>query len=62
MNLITINNKMNMTYEQYIALPMQVLELKLNMIIAKNPNLIISLNKFHNHPLIKKYSHISFTN
>ena len=62
MNIITINNKMNMTYEHYITLPMQAVELKLNMIIAKNPNLINSLNRFYNHLLIRKYSHIPFNN
>jgi len=62
MNIITINNKMNMTYEQYITLPMQAVEIKLNMIIAKNPNLINSLNRFRNRPLIRKYSHIPFNN
>ena len=37
---------------------MQAIELNLNMIIGKNPYLIISLNRYHIHQLIRKYSHI----
>ena len=37
---------------------MQAIELKSNVNIAKNPHLINSLNRSHNHPLIRKYSHI----
>ena len=35
---------------------MAAIELKLNMILSKNPNLINSLNRSHVHPLIRKYS------
>ena len=35
----------NMTYEHYIIQPMEAIELKLNMIIAKNPQLVNSLGR-----------------
>ena len=41
---------------------MPALEVRLNMIIAKNPELIISLDRNRNHPLIRIYSHIAFIN
>ena len=53
---------MNMTYEQYIKQPMQSVEIRLNIIITKNPNLISSLNRYNNHPVGRKYSHIPFKN
>ena len=40
MNISTTNDKTYMTYEYYIQHPMPAVELKLNMIIAKNPHLI----------------------
>ena len=49
-----------MTYEHYIEQPMEIVELKLKMIIAKNLNLIIRLDQSINHPLIIKYSNIPF--
>ena len=58
MNISTVDNKMLMTCDNYNKHPMQAIELKLNMIIAKNPHLINSTNRYHNHPLIRKYSHI----
>ena len=51
-----------MTYEHYIKQPLQAIELKLNMIIAKNPQLINALDRNENQPLIRKYSHIPFNN
>ena len=41
---------------------MSKLERRINFIIAKNPQLINSLNRNKNHPLIRRYSHISFNN
>ena len=58
MNITTLNDKMYMTYHYYIKHPMPAVDLKLNMIISKNPHLIKSLNRSHIHPLIRKYSHI----
>ena len=37
---------------------MSMLERRINMIIAKNPQLINVLDRSKNHPLIRKYSHI----
>ena len=37
---------------------MSMLERRINMIIAKNPQLINALDRTKNHPLIRKYSHI----
>ena len=62
MNIKSIIDKVEISYNHYIKLPMHAVELKLNMIIGKNPNLINSLNRFHNHPLIRNYSYIPFNN
>ena len=51
-----------MTYEHYIKNPMEMVELKLNMIISENPLLIISLDRDIQHPLIRKNSIIPFDN
>ena len=45
-----------MSYEFYTNYPMEEVELKLNMIIAKNPNSINSLDRNISHPLIIKYN------
>ena len=37
---------------------MSMIERRINIIIAKNPELINSLDRNKNHPLIRKYSHI----
>ena len=58
MNITTANDKMYMIYDYYIQHPMQAVELKLNMIISKNPHLMKSLNRSHIHPLIRKCSYI----
>ena len=41
---------------------MQAVELRLNMIIAKTLHLIKSPNRYINHPLLRKHSHIPFKN
>ena len=41
----TINNRHNMTYKYYLNQPMPMCERKINMIIAKNPHLINSLDR-----------------
>ena len=61
-NIKTINDKFSMSYEHYINQPMQAVEMKLNMSIAKNPNLINPLNRFQNHPVIRKFSPIVLRN
>ena len=55
MNISTVDAKMNMTYDNYIKHPMETIEFKLNMIRAKRSHLINSLNRYHIHPLIRKY-------
>ena len=60
-NIPTIKDKINMTNEQYIKQAMQAVDIRLNVIIAKNPHLLNSPNSYFNHPLIRKYSHIPFT-
>ena len=49
-----------MSYENYINQPMTMLERRINIIIAKNPHLINSVDRNKNHPLIRKYCHIIF--
>ena len=39
---------------------MPMVERRINVIIAKNPQLINSIDRNKNHPLIRKYSHIPF--
>ena len=53
---------MNVTYEHYINQPMSMCERKTNMIIARNPQLINSLDRNKNHPLVRKFYHIPFNN
>ena len=57
-----ISDRCNMTYENYINQPMSKCERKINMNIAKNPELINSLDRKKNHTLIRKYSQIPFNN
>ena len=52
-NIITIANKRYMSYDFYIKHNMHAVEKKLNMIIAKNPQLMNSLDRSNNHPLLK---------
>ena len=59
-NQITINtvsDRCNMKYEYYMHPPMFPLETKLNIIIAKNPQLLDQNKK---HLSIRKCTHISF--
>ena len=58
MKISTVNAKMYMTYNKNIKHAMPAIEVKLNMIIARNPHLINSLNRSHIHPLMRKYIRI----
>ena len=49
MTIKTISHRCNMTYEHYVNQPMQSVDLRLNMIVAKNPQLINSLDQNKNH-------------
>ena len=62
MTFNTTNDKCNITYENYKNNPMSMCERKINLNIAKNPQLIKSLDRNKNHPLIRKYSHIPHNN
>ena len=61
MNITTVIDKMYKTYDYYIKHPMPAVELKLNKIFTKNPNLRKSLNRSHIHPIIRKFSHIRYS-
>ena len=60
MILKKINGRCNMTYKNCKNTAMSMLERRINIIIAKNPSLINSLDRNKNHPLIRKCSHIQF--
>ena len=47
-----------MTNKYYKNPPMSMVQKRFNIIIAKAPQLIYSLDRNKNHPLIEKYSHI----
>ena len=55
MTINSIYDRCNMTYEHYMNQLMHMCERKINMNIAKNPQLINSLHRNKNHPLIRKY-------
>ena len=54
--IVCMRNMSNMSMH-YINQPMSMLERRINFIIARNPQLINSLNRNKNHPLVNKYSH-----
>ena len=60
MNILILLDKCNITYKKYFNSPMLMVERRINCIIAKNTQLIISLDRNKNHPLMRKYSYISF--
>ena len=57
-----ISDRCNMTYEDNINQPMHMCERKTNMNIAKNPELVNSIDRNKNHPLRGNYPHIAFNN
>ena len=54
----TISCLCNMTYKYYLNNPMPMVERRINYTIAKNPELIKSLDRNKSHPLVRKYSYI----
>ena len=62
MNVITIANKMDMSYNFYIRQNMHAVEGRLNAMINKNKSLINKLDRNWRHPSFRKYSHIPFNN
>ena len=62
MTINSINDRCNITYEECLKHPTSMMEKKINMNISKNPQLITFLDRNKNHPLIRKYSNIPFSN
>ena len=62
MTIKTISDRCNMTCEHYMNQPMQSVELGPMILVAKNPQLINSLDRNKNHPSIRKNSHVPFKN
>ena len=58
MNITFISDLRKMTYEHYLNQPKSMLEWKLNVLLAKSPELIKILGN-SSHPLIKKVQHIN---
>ena len=61
MRIKTIGNKSYINYNYYLKQPMQMIERRLNMNLAENPQLIYSLKRGSDHLLIKKYIHFPFS-
>ena len=49
-----------MNYRYYLLQPVEMIERRLNMKIAKNPHLMNSLNRGSDNSLIGKFLHIPF--
>ena len=60
MKIKSISDRCNLTDRYYINQPMQSVERRINMIIAKNPQLINLFDRKKNYPLIENYSHITY--
>ena len=56
----TIGDKCQVTCNGYINKPMHMVERRLNLVVAKNPQLINSIDQNMKHRLVRKYSHIPF--
>ena len=54
MNLITIANKLDMSYDFYIKHDMHAVEWKINAMVNENKNLFNKLNRFWRYPLKRK--------
>ena len=61
MKIKTISKYSYMNYKYYLNEPMQTIERRLNMNIAKNSQLINSLNRGSDHPLNRNYRPIPFS-
>ena len=60
MTIKIISERCNMTYTHYMNQPMSASELRTNLLIAKNPQMINLFIRNKKHPLIKKYSYIPY--
>ena len=56
----TVSDRCNMTYKRYLKQRVHMCEIKSNKNFAKNPQLIYSLDRSKNHPLIRKFSNVPF--
>ena len=57
MNNIFICHARHMTYKHYLQQPKSMLEWRLNLILAENPELVRVLGDSF-HPLIRKYNYV----
>ena len=62
LNIITIADKMDMSYDFYNKHNMHAVGWKLISLINKDKTIIKKLNREWRHPLIRKFSHFSFNN
>ena len=60
MKIKTIANISYMSYKYHLNQPMQRIEPRLNLNIAKKPHLLNSLNRVSDHPLTRKYIDVPF--
>ena len=58
MEIDMISCRCNMTHKNYMNSPMSMLETRINMIIAKNPQLLKSINIKKNHTITRKYDYL----
>ena len=61
-NIITVANELDMSYDFYFKHIMCALEWKLNVMINKSKKLINKLDRSKHHPLIRKFSHVPICN
>ena len=60
MKIKTISNISYLNYKYYLKQPIQMIERRFNIIIAKNTQLISSLNRSSDLLLVRKFIHIPF--
>ena len=62
MTINIISDRYKMTYKCYLNQSMSMCERKMNMNIARNPELINSLDRNKNHPLMRNNLHDPLNN
>ena len=62
MNISTIFDKCNITFENFFNNPVNMVERRKNFKIAKHPELIYLFDRNKNLLLVRKISHIPFNN
>ena len=58
MELSMISCRCNMTYKNYMNSPMSMLERRINLVIAQNPQIIKSLDIKEINPITRKYDYL----